>query len=74
VYCKVYKTAFDVVALNFGQQEGGASYKKMRGRIQHCPSKEGLSVHEVTVLPHEPHYPDLSPCEFFFFSRLKRAL
>jgi len=36
--------------------------------------KRSLSVHEVTVLPHEPHYPDLSPCDFFFFSRLKREL
>jgi hypothetical protein len=46
----------------------------MRGRIKHYPSKEVLSVHEVTVLLYEPHYPDLSPCDFYFFSRLKRAL
>jgi hypothetical protein len=28
----------------------------------------------VTVLPHPPYYPDLSPCYFFLFPRLKKML
>jgi histone-lysine N-methyltransferase SETMAR len=25
-----------------------------------------LSAHQITVLPHAPYSPDLSPCEFFY--------
>jgi hypothetical protein len=28
--------------------------------------------HKVTVLPHAPYSPDLSPCDFFLFPRLKK--
>jgi len=32
-----------------------------------------LTKHHVTVLPHHPYSPDLSPCDFFLFPRLKRG-
>jgi hypothetical protein len=31
-----------------------------------------LTKHNVTVLPHPPYYPDLSPCDSFLFPRLKK--
>jgi len=30
--------------------------------------KDFLSVHQITVLPHAPYSPDLSPCHFFSLS------
>ena len=33
-----------------------------------------LTKHNVTVLPHPPYSPDLSPCDFFLFPRLKKRL
>jgi hypothetical protein len=62
VYCNIYRTTFDVVALNFGQQKSGSSYKTMRGHIKHYPSKTFCQYMYSGVLPHEPYYPDLSPC------------
>ena len=32
-----------------------------------------LTKHNVTVLPHPPYSPDLSPCDFFLFPRLKKG-
>jgi hypothetical protein len=31
-----------------------------------------LTKHNVTVLPHAPYSPDLSPCDIFLFPRLKK--
>jgi histone-lysine N-methyltransferase SETMAR len=31
-----------------------------------------LTKHNVTMLPHPPYSPDLSPCDFFLFPRLKK--
>jgi hypothetical protein len=41
-----------------------------------APAHCSVFVHEelakqVTVLPHPPYSPDLAPCDFFFFPRLK---
>jgi hypothetical protein len=36
--------------------------------------QEELARQQVTVLPHPAHSPDLAPCYFFFFPRLKRKL
>ena len=33
-----------------------------------------LTKHNVTGLPHTPYSPDLSPCDFFLFPRLKKRL
>jgi hypothetical protein len=33
-----------------------------------------LTKHKVTVLPHPPYSPDLCPCDFFLFPRLKKRL
>jgi histone-lysine N-methyltransferase SETMAR len=33
-----------------------------------------LAQNEVTVLPHVPYSPDLSPCDIFLFPQLKRAM
>ena len=33
-----------------------------------------LTKHNVAVLPHPPYSPDLSPCDFFQFQRLKKRL
>ena len=33
-----------------------------------------LTKHNVTVLPHPPYSPHLSPCDFFLFPRLKKRL
>lgn len=33
-----------------------------------------LTRKQVTVLPHPPYSPDLSPCDFFLFPRLKKML
>jgi histone-lysine N-methyltransferase SETMAR len=32
-----------------------------------------LTKHKVTVLPHSPYSPYLSPCDFFLFPRLKKG-
>ena len=36
--------------------------------------KSFLSSEKVTVLNHPPYSPDLSPCDFFLFPRLKKML
>jgi hypothetical protein len=36
--------------------------------------QEELAKQQVTVLPHPPYSPDLAPCDFFFFPRLKEKL
>jgi histone-lysine N-methyltransferase SETMAR len=33
--------------------------------------QEELEKQQVTVLPRPPYWPDLAPCDFFFFPRLK---
>ncbi|UYV77115.1 hypothetical protein LAZ67_14003347 [Cordylochernes scorpioides] len=33
-----------------------------------------LQVHSTSVFPQPPHSPDLAPCDFFFFGKLKRKL
>ena len=36
--------------------------------------KSFLASEKVKVLNHPPYSPDLSPCDFFLFSRLKKML
>jgi hypothetical protein len=36
--------------------------------------QEKLAKQQVTILPHPPYSPDLTPCNFFFFPRLKEKL
>jgi hypothetical protein len=36
--------------------------------------QEELAKQQVTVLPHPPYSPDLTPCYFFFFPHLKQKL
>jgi hypothetical protein len=33
-----------------------------------------MAKHSIPVVPHPPYSPDLAPCNFFFFLRLKSAL
>lgn len=33
-----------------------------------------LAKHFVTVLPHPPYSPDLAPCDYFLFPKLKKPL
>lgn len=35
---------------------------------------EFLAKHSITVLPHPPYSPDLAPCDFFLFPKLKKPL
>ena len=35
---------------------------------------EYLKLKKVTVLPHPPYSPDLAPCDFFLFPKLKKHL
>ena len=39
-----------------------------------CEVKPFLASEKVTVLNHPPYSPDLSPCDFFLFPRLKKML
>jgi hypothetical protein len=36
--------------------------------------REFLAKHSIPVVPHSPHSPDLAPCDFFLFPRLKSTL
>jgi hypothetical protein len=36
--------------------------------------REFLAKHSIPVIPHPPYSPDLDPCDFFLFPRLKRTL
>jgi hypothetical protein len=36
--------------------------------------RELLTKHSIPVVPHPPYSPDLAPCDFFLFSRLKSIL
>jgi hypothetical protein len=36
--------------------------------------REFLAKHSIPVVPHPPYSPDLPPCDFFLFSRLKSTL
>ena len=42
----------------------------------HCSLKvsEFLKKHKTSVLPQPPYSPDLAPCDFFLFDRLKKPL
>ncbi|UYV68877.1 hypothetical protein LAZ67_6001411 [Cordylochernes scorpioides] len=33
-----------------------------------------LTKHSVSVLPHSPYSPNIAPCDFFFFKKLKMTL
>jgi hypothetical protein len=33
-----------------------------------------LAKHSIPVVPHAPYSPDLAPCDFFLFPRLKSTL
>jgi hypothetical protein len=35
---------------------------------------EFLAKHSIPVVPHQPYSPDLAPCDFFIFPRLKSTL
>ena len=44
-----------------------------------APAHNALSVkfltkHKITVLEHPPYSPDLAPCDFFLFPKIKSAL
>ncbi|UYV72454.1 hypothetical protein LAZ67_9003209 [Cordylochernes scorpioides] len=36
--------------------------------------QDNLPKHPVSVLPHPPYSPDIAPCDFFFFPKLKMTL
>ena len=36
--------------------------------------QEFLAKHQITQIPHPPYSPDLAPCDFFLFPKLKRTL
>jgi transposase len=36
--------------------------------------REFLAQHTITTLPHPPYSPDLAPCDFFLFPKLKPHL
>jgi hypothetical protein len=36
--------------------------------------REFLAKHSIPVVPHPPYPPDLAPCDFFLFPRLKSTL
>jgi hypothetical protein len=36
--------------------------------------REFLAKHSIPVVPHPPYSPDLAPCNFFLFRRLKSTL
>ena len=36
--------------------------------------KTFLTVHKITVLEHPTYSPDLAPCDFFLFTKIKSAL
>jgi hypothetical protein len=36
--------------------------------------REFLARHSIPVVPHPPYLPDLAPCDFFIFPRLKSTL
>jgi len=36
--------------------------------------REFLAQHNITTLPHPPNSPDLAPCDFFLFPKLKTHL
>jgi histone-lysine N-methyltransferase SETMAR len=42
----------------------------------HCSVlvQKELAKQQVTILPHRPYSPDLAPCDFFSFPRLKEKL
>lgn len=45
-----------------------------------APSHSALAVREflaekhITVLPHPPYSPDLAPCDFFIFPKMKKGM
>jgi hypothetical protein len=36
--------------------------------------REFLAKHSIPVVPHPPYLPDLAPCDFFLFPRLKSTM
>jgi len=36
--------------------------------------REFLAQNKITTLPHPPYSPDLAPCDFFLFPKLKTHL
>jgi transposase len=47
---------------------------RQRASPQRFVCKAILANHNITVLEHPPYSPDLAPCYFFFFPKIKSVL
>jgi hypothetical protein len=37
-------------------------------------TQQFLTKHKMSVIPHQPYFPDLAPCDFFLFPKMKLKL
>jgi hypothetical protein len=49
-----------------------AAHQKQQQRF--CPHPQFLAKHKMAVIPHPPYSPDLAPCDFFLFPKMKLKL
>jgi transposase len=43
-------------------------------RVCSSASTQFLEKHKMAVIPHPPYSPDLAPCDFFLFPKMKLKL
>ena len=61
----------------YQKRRPATGFKQVRLLHDNAPAHTSATVtaflkkEKVTVLPHSPYSPDLAPCDFFFFLKLK---
>jgi len=64
---RVVRVLRGIVNTRFLHHDNAPSHKSFAVR-------EFLAQHNITTLPHPPNSPDLAPCDFFLFPKLKTHL
>jgi hypothetical protein len=66
---KSVNKTFHMIKQAYGEEAWAAVLCLSGTKVQ-----EELPKQQVSILPHHPYSPDLAPCNFFFFPRLKEKL
>jgi hypothetical protein len=72
-YCDCVKMREDI-APNFGENRPGCFTMKTPRLILPSSPSSFWRKNKMAVIPHPPNSPDLAPCEFFLFPKMKLKL
>jgi len=69
MFCGDCVKACEDVAPNFGENRPGCFTMTLPSYTQ-----QFLAKNKIAVIPHTPYSPDLAPCDFFLFPKMKLKL